>query len=178
MAKAIFAYFQGQSGIDASVSSMDDLKIEDAAPIIKKTWHELMKEKAGVGSKIYDSILTKEITMSKLFMQTDLKRQSTVFMEMMDKVVSFLDEPLTMHDKLQALGFVHVDKYQIKTKHFKHFRSAFMKAIKRYLPWTDRRESSWQWFWTRIISAMSLATQANHYPIINQYDGEELKKQK
>eukprot|EP01083_Nonionella_stella_P214918 773986_1 len=178
MAKAIFAYFQAQSPIiDASHSSMDDLKFEDAAPIIRKTWGELMKDKVNVGSKIYDFILTKEITMSKLFMETNIEQQSGIFMTMMDKVVGFLDDATTMNDKLKELGTSHVDKYHIKTKHFKHFRSAFLKAIKRYIPWTDRREAAWQWFWSIIISSMSHATQANHYPLINQYNGKELKRE-
>lgn len=90
MAKAIFQYFQKQtSSGDISASSMDDLKFEDAAPIIRKTWAELMKDKVAVGAKIYDYILTKEISMSRLFMQTNIEQQSGIFMVMMDKVVGY-----------------------------------------------------------------------------------------
>ena len=89
MAKAIYQYFQKQSTVDASASSMDDLKFEDAAPIIKKTWGELMKDKESVGKKIYDYILTKEISMSRLFMQTNIEEQSGIFMVMMDGVVGY-----------------------------------------------------------------------------------------
>eukprot|EP00485_Elphidium_margaritaceum_P005698 CAMPEP_0202688034 /NCGR_PEP_ID=MMETSP1385-20130828/3568_1 /ASSEMBLY_ACC=CAM_ASM_000861 /TAXON_ID=933848 /ORGANISM="Elphidium margaritaceum" /LENGTH=380 /DNA_ID=CAMNT_0049342909 /DNA_START=125 /DNA_END=1267 /DNA_ORIENTATION=+ len=179
MAKAIYAYFQKQkgSGVDQSASSMDDLKFEEAAPIIKKTWAELMKDRNSVGAKIYDLILTKEITMSRLFMNTNVEQQSDMFMVMMDKVVGFLDEPQTLDSNLVQLGELHVQKYGVKTQHFKHFRAAFLKAIKKYLPWTDRREAAWQWFWSRIMNQMSTATQANHYPQINQYDGRELTQE-
>mmetsp|Transcript_45981 Transcript_45981/g.41158 ORF Transcript_45981/g.41158 Transcript_45981/m.41158 type:complete len:386 (+) Transcript_45981:203-1360(+) len=177
MAKAIFQYFSKQSTGDPSISSMDDLKFEDAAPIIRKTWGELMKDKVSVGAKIYDYILTKEISMSRLFMQTNIEQQSGIFMIMMDKVVGFLDDPASMDDNLVKLGELHVQKYGVKTKHFKHFRAAFLKAIKKYLPWTDRREAAWQWFWTRIITQMSHATQANHYPLVNKFDGKELTRE-
>eukprot|EP01083_Nonionella_stella_P075341 204794_1 len=178
MAKAIFAYFYRRSSApEMSASSMDDLKFEDAVPIIKKTWGELMKDKHNVGAKIYDFILTKEISMSKLFMQSNIEQQSGIFMMMMNKVVSFLDNPLTFDDNLVVLGQNHVKKYGIKTKHFKHFRSAFLKAIKKYLPWTERREQAWQWFWGRIITQMSHATQANHYPMVDRYNGRELKRE-
>jgi len=178
MAKAIFQYFQKQStSVDISASSMDDLKFEDAAPIIRKTWGELMKDKVSVGAKIYDYILTKEISMSRLFMQTNIEQQSGIFMVMMDKVVGFLDDPQSMDDNLVKLGELHVQKYGVKTKHFKHFRAAFLKAIKKYLPWTDRREAAWQWFWARIITQMSHATQANHYPAVTKFQGRELSRE-
>lgn len=89
-------------------------------------------------------------------------------------IYRFLDDPASMDDNLIKLGELHVQKYGVKTKHFKHFRAAFLKAIKKYLPWTDRREQAWQWFWTRIITQMSNATQANHYPLVNQYNGRTL----
>ena len=82
-----------------------------------------------------------------------------------------------MDDKLLKLGEIHVQKYGVKTKHFKHFRAAFLKAIKKYLPWTDRREKAWQWFWSRIISEMTHATQANHYPGLNKFNGKELTQE-
>lgn len=178
MAKAIYTYFSNQRPqIEQSASSMDDLKFEDAAPIIKKTWAELMKDKQSVGAKIYDLILTKEITMSRLFMKTNIQEQSAIFMVMMDKVVGFLDDPASMDSNLAKLGELHVQKYGVKTMHFKHFRAAFLKAIKKYLPWTDRREQAWMWFWQRIMSQMSIATQANHYPQINQFEGRELTQE-
>jgi len=30
-----------------------------------------------------------------------------------------------------------------------------MRAIKQYIPWTDRREAAWMWFWARVIDRMS-----------------------
>merc|ERR1719464_778461 len=115
--------------------------------------------------------------MSRLFMKTNIQEQSGIFMIMMEKVVSFLDEPSTMDSKLTAMGERHVKDYGIKTKHFKHFRSAFLKAIKKYLPWTDKREAAWLWFWGRIINQMTHATQANHYPLISQFNGKELQRE-
>eukprot|EP01084_Bolivina_argentea_P181014 312677_1 len=175
MAKAFYAYFQKQQNQnDISKSSIDDLKMQDAVPIVRKTWGELMKNKEEVGAKIYDSILNKEITMSRLFMETNIEQQSGLFMVMMDKVVGFLDDPVTMDDKLMKMGDIHVQQYKIKTKHFKHFKSAFMKAIKRYLPWSDRREHAWQWFWNKTINAMSSATQANHFPLMTEFNGRHI----
>jgi len=170
MATAIFSYFQKRSQHDLSSPSTEEVTFEDAAPIIKKCWNELMKDKVNVGERIFDYILTKEISMSKLFMQTNIEQQSGIFMVMMDKVVGFLDDKESMNDNLIKLGQLHVEKYGVKTKHFKHFRAAFLKAIKKYLPWTDRREESWQWFWSRIITQMTLATQANHYPSITNFN--------
>lgn len=89
----------------------------------------------------------------------------------------FLDDPASMDDNLVKMGELHVQKYGVKTKHFKHFRAAFLKAIKKYLPWTDRREAAWQWFWSRIITQMSHATQANHYPAVTTFQGRELTRE-
>merc|ERR1719229_2108319 len=133
-----------------------------------------MKDKENVGSRIFDYIMHKEITMSRLFIKTNLREQSAIFMVMMDKVVGFLDDEPSMDAKLVELGKLHVVRYRVKTRHFKHFRSAFLKAIKKYLPWNDRREEAWQLFWNRIIGQMSMSTQANHYPSIRQFEGRQL----
>merc|ERR1719410_3337632 len=93
---------------------------------------------------------------------------------MMDKVVGFLEDEPSMDAKLVELGKSHVVKYNVKTRYFKHFRSAFLKAIKKYLPWSERREDAWQQFWARIIDKMSSATQANHYPSIREFQGRQL----
>jgi len=98
-------------------------------------------------------------------------------MGMMEKVVGFLDDPSTMDSKLAEMGERHVKDYGIKTKHFKHFKGAFLKAIKKYLPWTDKREAAWLWFWGRIINQMTHATQDNHYPLISQFNGKELQRE-
>ena len=90
------------------------------------------------------------------------------------KTTSFLDDEPSMDAKLVELGKQHVIKYKVKTRHFKHSRSAFLKAIKKYLPWSDRREEAWQLFWSRVISQMSSATQANHYPSIREFQGRQL----
>jgi len=189
MATAIYDYFQKQhskshgliiykpgnkSDFSVESSELNRMEFSEAIPIIRKTWAMLMKQKETVGGKIYEYIMHKEISMAKLFMETNLKAQSAIFMDMMNKVVHFLDDEPSMDAKLQQLGKDHVIKYKVKTRHFKHFRSAFLKAIKKYLPWTDRREEAWQLFWSRIIAQMSMSTQANHYPQIRQFEGRQL----
>ena len=72
---------------DPSRSSLDDLKQADAIPIVMKTWKELMKNKKDVGAKIYEYVLTKEISMSRLFMNSRIDQQSELFMAMLDRVV-------------------------------------------------------------------------------------------
>ena len=42
------------------------MQFAEAIPIIRKTWGLLMKDKENVGAKIYQYILNKEISMSKL----------------------------------------------------------------------------------------------------------------
>ena len=121
------------------LSANEDIPIEEASTIIRKTWKNLMSDRDNVGNSIYEYVLTKEITMSRLFEHTDMKQQSSIFMVMMEKVVGFLDDPSSMDTKLAEMGELHVQKYGVKTKHFKHFRSGFLKAIKKYLPWTDKR---------------------------------------
>lgn len=73
---------------------------------------------------------------------------------------SYLDEPQTIDARLQELGEMHAGRFGVKTRHFKHFRTAFMRAIKVYIPWNDRREHAWMWFWNRVINVMSSAAQS------------------
>lgn len=161
MATAIFTFFGGDSSHDDS-GDEEDMKLSEAAGIIRRNWAALMLDQETVGAKIYDLILTKEVTMSRLFISSNIEQQSSIFMTMMDKVVGFLDDDASMDRKLQELGALHVRNYNVKTRHFKHFRAAFLRAIKVYLPWSDKREAAWQLLWRRIITEMTRSTQANH----------------
>ncbi|ETO25668.1 hypothetical protein RFI_11468 [Reticulomyxa filosa] len=138
-----------------SESSIEDLAREDAVKIVKSTWVELMRKQEEVGLRIYQEVLLKEVEMSRLFMQTKIEKQSTAFMMMLNIVVGYLDDLSTLDEKLTALGATHLNQYRVKRRHFKHFRTAFMRAIKQYVPWTDRREAAWMWFWARIIDRMT-----------------------
>lgn len=160
MATALYRYLNGDSGDDEPTD--DDMKLSDAAKIIRRNWSLLMLDQETVGAKIYNLVLTKEVTLSRLFIASNIEQQSSIFMTMMDKVIGFLDDESTMDAKLQELGALHVRRYNVKTRHFKHFRAAFLKAIKVYLPWSDRREAAWQLLWQRIITEMTRATQTNH----------------
>ncbi|ETO21548.1 hypothetical protein RFI_15655, partial [Reticulomyxa filosa] len=143
------------TGPPTSDSSIEDLAREDAVKIVKTTWAELMRKKEEVGLRIYQEVLLKEVEMSRLFLQTKIDKQSNTFMMMLNTVVGYLDDLSTLDEKLTALGVTHLNKYGVKRRHFKHFRTAFMRAIKQYVPWTDRREAAWMWFWARIIDRMT-----------------------
>jgi len=188
MATAIFAYFHrkhveqqpndSNSSLRAKSLSTDyGTKFASATPIIQKTWGELMKDKENVGQKVYQYVMQKEITLSRMFLKTNINAQSAVFMMMMDKVVGYLDDEPSMDSKLLQLGKDHVNKFKVKTHHYKHFRSAFLRAIKQFLPWSDQREEAWQIFWERIITQMTRSTQENHYPQIRDFEGRTLSEQ-
>lgn len=140
-----------------TTESMEDLHRVEATRIVLFTWKELMKKKSEVGSRIYEEVLLKEVGMSRLFMTTKIVTQADSFMHMLDAVIGYLDDPPTFDTKLQELGKMHVTKLGVKKRHFKHFRQGFMKAIKEYIPWSERREAAWLWLWTRIISGMTAA---------------------
>lgn len=130
---------------------------EESIKIVTFVWSELMKNKTEVGNKIYHEVLTKEISLSRLFLKTNLNQQSTIFMDMMNVVIGYLDDPSTMDQKLKRLGMEHVQKYSIRVRHLKHFKQAFLKAVKLYIPWNDRRDDAWIWFWRKIIQCMDIA---------------------
>ena len=77
MATAIFNYFQKQHSRSHGLilytpntsnftDDFNEMTFEDAIPIIRKTWALLMKDQETVGATIYEYILHKEITLSKL----------------------------------------------------------------------------------------------------------------
>jgi len=146
---------------DESKTSIDQIMYDEAAPIIKKTWKELMRNEIEVGAKIYEHVLTKEISMSVLFINSQMEQQSGLFMQMLNTVVGYVEDPKTFDEKLLELGDIHNKRYGVKPKHYKHFRTAFMKAIKTYIPWNDRRENAWLWFWHRVIQMMSISAHKN-----------------
>jgi len=140
---------------NVSQTPIDGMDSKEAVFIIKKTWRELMKNEHEVGKKIYAYVLTKEISMSVLFINSQVEQQSILFMKMLDTVIGFLDDENTMDNKLVTLGAIHADKYGVKNEHYKPFRTAFLNAIKTFIPWNSRRETAWLWFWDRIIRCMS-----------------------
>ena len=73
-------------------------------------------------------------------------------------VYSYLNDPKTFDQKLVELGELHLTKLGVKKRHFKHFRQGFMKAIREYIPWSERREAAWLWFWNQVINRMSSDT--------------------
>jgi len=113
------------------------------------------EKKKEVGGRIFREVLLKEVEMSRLFLQTKMDQQSDAFMDMLDRVVGYLDDMTTLDEKLIKLGETHLHTYKVKKRHFKHFRTAFLRAIKQYIPWTDRREAAWMWFWGRVIDRMA-----------------------
>lgn len=137
-------------------TEIDEKQYDEALPIIKKTWRELMRNKTEVGHSIYHHVLTKDISMSRLFINTKIDKQAASFMTMLDTVVGYLDDRTTMDKKLEELGRIHNLRYGVKPRHYKHFRTAFMKAISMYVPWNNRRENAWLWFWDHIIAVMSI----------------------
>jgi len=121
-----------------------------------------MKNKEQVGKTVYEQVLHKEVEMSRLFLNTKIEQQSDLFMDMLDIVVKYLDEqPSTFNEKLQALSIQHANVFGVQKRHYKHFRQAFMKAIQTYLPWTERRQQAWMWFWNRVVNIMGSYPEAN-----------------
>jgi len=146
---------------------LQDNQFSEMASIIKKTWKELMSNKVEVGQNIYFQVVTKDISMSRLFMKSKTDTYTTSFMEMLNTVVGFLDDRTTMDMKLEDLGRIHARNYGVKTKHYKHFRTAFMKGIRTYIPWNNRRENAWLWFWNHIIAIMSIHSYNGDRPLSN-----------
>ena len=89
MATAIFNFFNSPDSADDD----DDMKLSDAANILKRNWSALMLDQETVGAKIYNLILTKEVTMSRLFISSNIEQQSSIFMTMMDKVIGCVPYP-------------------------------------------------------------------------------------
>jgi len=141
------------------VLPVEPMECKEASSIVKKTWNELMKNQYEVGKKIYEFVLTKEISMSVLFMNSQVDKQSALFMNMLNVIIGYLDDENIMDKKLLELGSIHNKRYGVKNEHYKHFRMAFMNAIKTYIPWNTRRESAWLWFWDHVIQVMTIDAQ-------------------
>jgi len=140
---------------DESVELSEE-QFSEMATIIKKTWKELMSNKVEVGQKLYLQVVTKDLSMSRLLIKSKIDIHTTSFMEMLNTVVGYLDDRKTMDKKIEDLAQIHAGNYGVKTKHYKHFKTAFMKAIRTYIPWNGRRENAWLWFWNHLISIMSM----------------------
>jgi len=145
--------------INISQKPANNMSLEEAIPILKSTWTMLMQNQREIGNKIYQNVLTKEISLSVLFINSQIERQSLLFMQMLDTVIKYLDDPNNLDKKLLELGAMHNDKYGVKKKHYKHFRTSFIKAIKFYIPWDDATESAWLLFWDKIIHFMSISSE-------------------
>jgi len=100
--------------------------------------------------------------MSRLFYNSTVHEQAVLFMTMLDTVIGLLDNENELNARLEELGRVHTLAFGVKTKHYKHFKTAFMKAIRIYIPWNNHRENAWQWFWNRVISVMSIYENNNN----------------
>lgn len=148
--------FKNSKISDEDLMVSEEKQFSEAVPIIKKTWKELMSNQSEVGERIYQEVLTKEVSLSRLFMNVNIDVQKILFMTMLDVVVGYLDDRKTMDKKLEELGRIHAHNYGVKAKHYKHFRTAFMKAVRVYIPWNNRRENAWMWFWDHIIAVMSI----------------------
>jgi len=139
------------------------LNFEEDVKIIKKTCRELMCNQEEIGQRIYQQVITKSVSMSRLFYNCVLHKQAALFMEMLSTVVGYLEDENIMDTRLGELGRIHALRHGVKTKYYKHFRTAFMKVVRVYIPWNERRENAWQWFWDRMISAMTVD---NNSPIL------------
>jgi len=75
-----------------------------------------MKNKDQVGKTVYEQVLHKEVEMSRLFLNTKIEKQSDLFMDMLDTVVKYLDDPSTFNEKLQALSIQHATIFNVQKK--------------------------------------------------------------
>ena len=61
--------------------------------------------------------------------------------------------------KLKLLAKTHHNLYRVKKKHYKHFRTAFLRAIKEKLEkdnqWSNKIEKAWLWFWDKLTFSMT-----------------------
>lgn len=136
--------------------------------LLLSSWKELNKNKEDVGLSIYNSIVfgntskgaqgrTRPTMM--YFQNTDLQQQSLRFMEMLNTVITKLNDPnpKMLIKKLNQLSQSHSNAYHVKKQNYMDFQKGFMKAIKRYLSniWTIQHNEAWVWFWNFIISIMS-----------------------
>ena len=65
------------------------------------------------------------------------------------------DNPPRFEARLKQLAKSHHTSYGVKIRHYKHFRTAFMRAIKKHIDMTERTEKAWMYVWDKIIFAMS-----------------------
>ena len=74
----------------AEESSASEVNVHESeyTEIVKNTWKILMAQENEVGQNIYEHVVTKEIEVSRLFMDTKLGSQSVLFMKMLDGVIT------------------------------------------------------------------------------------------
>ena len=169
-----------QSDVEREVEA----HIEKYKSILISSWEELNKDKEDVGLSIYYSIVfgntskgtgrTRPTSSIFLDQNTDLKKQSLRFMDMLNTVITKLDDknPKGLIEKLNQLSQSHSNAYHVKKQNYMDFQHGFMKAIKRQLStiWTTQHNQAWVWFWGFMISIMS--------PKDDDYDDEHIQDEK
>jgi len=59
-------------------------------------------------------VLTKELSMSVLFINSSIERQLVLFMKMLNTVVGYLDDESAFDARLAELGVIHNRRYGVK----------------------------------------------------------------
>eukprot|EP01084_Bolivina_argentea_P089361 161251_1 len=128
------------------------------------TWNKLLENKQEIGLSIYKSIIFGSTSRangrakdtSLIFANTNLNLQSGRFMDMLDNVISKLENPQTLIETLHILSNKH-NSYSVRKQNYIDFKNGFMKTIKIkfHTMWNDKYNNAWIWFWNFIISTMS-----------------------
>lgn len=148
---------------DDAVSAMSDSSVDEAdhARVVRETWAELQDKLPEVGRMVYEKVVSKNIDLATLFQDTTFASQHHAFTTMLGQSIKWLDDLRKWNRKMMPLAQRHV-KYGVKPQHYKHFRSAFLKAIRQFLdPWNEEREDAWIWYWGKIMDTLGYATQSN-----------------
>merc|ERR1719474_100483 len=139
-------------------------KMKEYKNILRSTWSKLLENKEEIGLKIYKSIVFDTtstptgngLSTSIIFENSDLGQSSSRFIDMLDTVISQLDEPEALTRRLEELSKMHSDKYDVRKRHYMDFERGFMKAIKWELgaQRTAQHDRAWRWFWDFMLSKM------------------------
>jgi hemoglobin-like flavoprotein len=126
----------------------------ETAALVRQSWAQLAPVRKQVCADFYARLFARYPELRPLF-KGDIARQSTLFMTMVNTVVSALDNPDPVIALLQTTGARHAD-YGIRTGDYDKFADVLMDTFARALGdvFTPRTRAAWEEVYARLAETM------------------------
>jgi hemoglobin-like flavoprotein len=133
----------------------------DVAVVVQASWIAIRERRAEIAEQFYSRLFTLDPDLRRLFAIADMERQQRKFIDTLDLIVRFMDDPPALIREARRSGARH-EGYGVRGRDYLTGGEALLWALERVLgeDFDGPVKEAWAEAWTELAHEMARGAQS------------------